>query len=103
MRQHINSWTYRLGISLLILAILAAAIPPRPASALGNRYYVRINGGSDANSGLSWNQAFKNLQKALSVAGTGDTIWVAKGGLLSRRGRQLCGRRSQRQLLHAGR
>lgn len=79
MRQHINSWTYRLGISLLILAILAAAIPPRPASALGNRYYVRINGGSDANSGLSWNQAFKNLQKALSVAGTGDTIWVAKG------------------------
>lgn len=61
---------------LLMLAVLAA--PLRSVQAAGVRYYVRGNGGSDNNSGISWEQAYKNLQKALSVAVTGDEIWVAK-------------------------
>ncbi len=35
--------------------------------------------GNDNNTGTSWGTAFATLQKALDVATSGDTIWVAKG------------------------
>jgi hypothetical protein len=35
--------------------------------------------GSDANSGLSWQQAKRTVNGALAVAENGDEIWVAKG------------------------
>ncbi len=41
-------------------------------------YHVRVNG-SDDNSGLSWNEPFLTLQKALDRATDGDQIWVAEG------------------------
>jgi hypothetical protein len=40
--------------------------------------YVKT-AGNDANSGLSWTQAKKTIDGALSIANTGDEIWVAAG------------------------
>ena len=41
--------------------------------------YVRSADGSDNNDGSSWGTAFATLTKALSVAKSGDKIWVAAG------------------------
>jgi hypothetical protein len=41
-------------------------------------YFVKTSG-NDANTGSSWMQAFKTLQKALATATSGDQIWVAQG------------------------
>jgi hypothetical protein len=41
-------------------------------------YHVKIDG-SDDNSGLSWNESFLTVQKALDMAQEGDQIWVAEG------------------------
>ena len=41
--------------------------------------YVRSTDGNDNNNGSSWGTAFATLTKALSVANSGDKIWVAAG------------------------
>lgn len=41
--------------------------------------YVRNTDGDDNNNGSSWGTAFATLTKALSVAKSGDRIWVAAG------------------------
>lgn len=41
-------------------------------------YYVKQNAGGNGN-GLSWANAFTQLQGALQVAKSGDQIWIAKG------------------------
>jgi hypothetical protein len=41
-------------------------------------WYVKPNG-NDGNTGASWEQVFRTLQKALAVATAGDEIWVAAG------------------------
>lgn len=41
-------------------------------------YFVKTNG-SDANSGLSWEQPKQNVQAAIDAAVAGDQIWIAKG------------------------
>jgi hypothetical protein len=61
-----------------MLVVLTATSLPQLRAKAASRYYVKGNGGNDFNSGASWNQAFKNLQQALSVANSGDEIWVAK-------------------------
>ena len=43
------------------------------------RYHVNINNGNDANDGLKWSTAFKNLQSALDLIDNGDEIWIAAG------------------------
>ena len=43
----------------------------------GKTWYVDGVNGSDLNTGTSWSQAFATIGKALSVAGSGDTILVA--------------------------
>jgi hypothetical protein len=45
----------------------------------GNRIYVDSTNFSEFPDGLSWETAFNNLQQALSIANTTDTIWMAKG------------------------
>lgn len=78
MNKKSPSLLFRLTCAVLCLTAFFA-IPPQDAKAAGARYYVRGNGGNDSSSGTSWPQAFKNLQKALSVASSGDEIWVAAG------------------------
>ena len=41
-------------------------------------YYVQITG-NDFNDGISWVTAFATVTKALSVAASGDQIWVSQG------------------------
>lgn len=43
-----------------------------------NRYYVDQNITGSNQSGKSWADAFVDLQQAIFIATTGDTIWVAK-------------------------
>lgn len=52
----------------------------------GRVYYVRADGGSDANSGLSWDNAFATIRKAVDAASRTEVIdgekaqvWVAAG------------------------
>lgn len=52
----------------------------------GRVYYVRGDGGSDANSGLSWDDAFATIRKAVDAASRTEVIdgekaqvWVAAG------------------------
>lgn len=69
----------RLLTLLSLLSAVCIAAPGQGVQAAGTRYYVRGNGGSDSNSGLSWAQAFKTLHTALTVANSGDEVWVATG------------------------
>ena len=41
-------------------------------------FYVNTSA-TGLNTGLSWNDAFTQLQPALQLAGSGDEIWIAKG------------------------
>jgi hypothetical protein len=41
-------------------------------------YFVKSNA-LGSNNGRSWTNAFKDLQSALAIATSGDTIWVAAG------------------------
>jgi len=43
------------------------------------KYFVNASSGDDFNTGMSWNQAFENLQTALNIISDHDTIWVAQG------------------------
>ncbi len=49
-----------------------------PFELIATVYYVRTDG-NDKKSGLSWENAFADFQKALNVAKYGDEIWVAEG------------------------
>lgn len=42
-------------------------------------FFVRANGGNDANNGLSWGSAFATLQRALASATSGQAILLASG------------------------
>lgn len=44
-----------------------------------SRVYLVSTSGNDSGNGLSWNNAIRNLQTAISLATNGDQIWVAKG------------------------
>ena len=44
---------------------------------VSNTWYVNGQGGNDGNSGTSWNDAWKTIGKALSVAGDYDLVLVA--------------------------
>lgn len=48
------------------------------ATAQNNRYYVNQQA-AGANTGLSWPDAFTDLQQALQIAQAGDEVWVAQG------------------------
>lgn len=61
---------------LLLLTALVGLLTSMTAQA--TTYYVKTNG-SDAANGTTWATAYATLQQALSTAGSGDQIWVAKG------------------------
>lgn len=59
-------------IRCLFLLLLLHELPAQ------STYYVRQNA-SGANTGLSWSDAFTDMQSALAAAQKGDAIWVAGG------------------------
>jgi hypothetical protein len=61
----------RIDRSLLISLLLATVVQANPL-------YVK-QGATGANDGSSWPSAYTDLQAALTVANTGDSIWVAAG------------------------
>lgn len=48
-------------------------------SASAGIIYVKAGVAGSANTGVSWTDAYDNLQTALDIATSNDTIWVAKG------------------------
>ena len=64
-------------ISVYIMSI-ALEVPTTTASSGSTTYYVSTLG-SDANDGLSWENAFATIQHAVDVASPGDTIIVGDG------------------------
>jgi len=65
---------------LLQFTLLTFALLILSSAASAQRvFHVNINTGNDANDGLKWSTAFKNLQPAIDEAGRYDIIYVAKG------------------------
>ncbi len=59
---------------LLLSAFILAVVIPAQAT----RYHVNTSA-TGSGTGLSWTNAFTNLQEALSIVIPGDEIWVAAG------------------------
>lgn len=63
---------------LLQITTLSLSLFALPALAQ-RTLHVNINTGDDANDGLKWSTAFKNIQPAINAAAQGDIIYVAAG------------------------
>lgn len=68
---------------LLFTVIAVALVLLLPGTALANlpgaTYYVDDSATTGANNGATWQDAFTDLQSALTAAVAGDQIWVAAG------------------------
>lgn len=62
----------------IFLLFCLAGLPSLVVYAQNNRYYVTA-GAAGANTGLSWADAFADLQTALQAAEAGDSLWIAEG------------------------
>jgi len=60
-------------VTILVVILVLAGVCAQAAT-----YYVAV-GGSDANDGSSWEEAFATIQKGIDSAGSGDTVIVAEG------------------------
>ncbi|MFN4255144.1 MAG: T9SS type A sorting domain-containing protein [Saprospiraceae bacterium] len=65
----------------ILFSILLAHCCWCALSAQGQRWYVKASAAGQ-NSGLSWADAFPDLQAALQTAQEGDSVWVAHGTYL---------------------
>ena len=65
-------------IKIQTMALLIAFLFTQSAFAQPDTYHVKTDG-NDTNDGLTWTNAFQTVRKALSVAGSGDQVWVATG------------------------
>ena len=68
----------RLTMIFILLVGLFGFTPTTAVYAVGSTIYVKADA-SGANNGSSWADAYIDLQDALSVAVSGDQIWVASG------------------------
>jgi len=80
VKMNMVEFNFRIsGWRVLLLALLSLLLWAFAADgAFAMRYYVKPTG-SDAELGTSWMAAFQTLTKAVSVAVTGDDVWVAQG------------------------
>ncbi len=66
------------GATLLIVALVLILAAPKPVHAAGTVRYASPNGKTTGNCDGSWANAC-TLQRALTVAVSGDEIWVRQG------------------------
>jgi len=71
-------WFARIAVTAIAAVTLLSALPTGIARADGAVIYVH-RAASGAATGLSWTDAYPNLQTALDAARPGDEIWVAAG------------------------
>ena len=64
-----------MGLMILLMFGTGASISDAQG---GTIYYVNASA-TGANTGITWTNAFTNLQSALAIAGPGSEIWVAAG------------------------
>jgi len=67
------------GSCWIALAFALAAMLTIGSTTPAAVIYVDGASGDDANLGTTWAQAFRTVQKALSVTDPGDEIWIAEG------------------------
>jgi uncharacterized repeat protein (TIGR01451 family) len=77
--MHTTKLTYEVRWSLALILALGLWLLRQPlAVSADGPIYVDADASGTA-TGLSWTNAFTNIQDALSVAGIGSEIWVAEG------------------------
>jgi len=64
---------------VLFLVLGLAGLGVSKSLVYGANYYVDSLNGSDTNSGISWETAFKTINTATSKAVAGDTVYVNQG------------------------
>jgi hypothetical protein len=68
-----------LSLALLLSCAPILSMPVKTFASAATNYYVDGTNGSDANNGLTTGAAFKSIQKAANVAGTGDKVEIMAG------------------------
>jgi len=68
-----------ISISTLFISVYAHGNTASAAPTTGNTYHVDADITTGLYNGLSWTNAFTNVNDALAAADDGDQIWVAEG------------------------
>ena len=68
-----------LPIGLLLVAMLFQMLTYTPAIGSSHIIYVDTDATDPTPDGTNWTKAYTNVQDALTVASSGDEIWVAQG------------------------
>lgn len=78
----IRAWISCVKSQVCVSLLVCCAFIPISAASLTfaqTQYYVDKDATDDNDTGLSWEESFKTLQKMLSVVEAGDIVWIADG------------------------